>query len=102
MNINQVLELGITAYREGNYTAAAEYFNQVLDEDSGEMLARLYLGMSYYGSGELDYAQNVFKYLKKYAIDEQLKVKANFALTEIEKDIKCSHESKSESLLAAS
>jgi Tfp pilus assembly protein PilF len=92
---------GMTAYRNGEFARAIELFNRAIDQDKSNWQARLYLGMSYYSTGDIYAGAMHFRYLQEHCPDNEIKTKSSGALMAMEKELKLTAQQQQQQLNAS-
>jgi hypothetical protein len=84
----QLADAGILAYRRRDYTGAAQLLQAALDQEPKLWLAKLYLAMSLYSSGDLLLASGQFRALTQHCTDREILQKAQSALSVLNSEVK--------------
>jgi len=84
----EMVDDGVTAYRDGNFMQAVQILQQVLDEEPRNWRAKLYLAMSHYHAGETFTAYGHFRFLLDNCTDHEIRNKAESAAIAINSALK--------------
>lgn len=84
----RLVEVGINAYRLGDYAEALEYLKEGLDGCQDDWNGRLYLAMTYYRTGRLALCRHEFKRIMDECMDKELRLKAASALAATNPEVK--------------
>lgn len=59
-SINNYLQKGIKEFNDSNYSEAKKYFKKILKKDKNNLLAKYWLGKTYFQQESYDNAENIF------------------------------------------